>query len=271
MPRRKNTAYYITVAAVFIILEAAAAVMLGYNGTLQNTWLSKGLHGFMGTVWGGTESVKHYFSLAKENERLAMENHFLQQELRRHGLETLTESQERFWADTVGRYRYIPTEIMKMSNNRQHNYLIIRKGSEDGIEPMSGVITRQGVVGIVEAVSRHYSYATAFNNLDMAVSARLGRDGAVGTLTWDGIGSRNAILNEIPHHIEVESGDTVFTSGFSAIFPPDIPLGITGEKQIVNGSSYRIRVRLFEDFSRLRFVTVVHSIDDEEIEALENR
>ena len=37
----------------------------------------------------------------------------------------------------------------------------------------------------------------------------------------------------------------------------------------MNGSSYRINVRLFEDFRKLRFVTAVLSIDKEEIEALE--
>ena len=269
MPHRGNTIYYITVAAVFIILEAAAAVMLGYNGTLQNTWLSKGLHGFMGTIWGGTESVRHYFSLEKDNRRLAYENYMLQQELRRHSIEYRQMSDSSFFSDTAGRFRYIPAEIVKISNNRQHNYLIIDKGEEDGIQQMSGIITGQGAIGIVEAVSRHYSYAISFNNTDMAVSARLGRDGATGTLVWDGTGSRNAILNEIPHHIAVEEGDTVFTSGFSAIFPPDIPLGITGEKSLVNGSSYRISVRLFEDFRKLRFVTAVLSIEKEETEALD--
>ena len=269
MSRRGNIIYYITVAAVFIILEAAAAVMLGYNGQLQNTWLGKGLHGFMAGIWGGSESVRHYFSLGQENRRLAAENYHLRQELLRYGLEVRSGDTAR--DDTVGRYRYIPAEILKMSNNRQHNYLIIDKGAEDGIQPMSGIITGNGAVGIIEAVSRHYSYAISFNNPDMAVSARLGKDGAAGTLVWAGTGSRDAILNEIPHHIDVEEGDTVFTSGFSAIFPPDIPLGVTGEKDLVNGSFFRIRVKLFEDFRRLRFVTVVHSIDKEEIEALENK
>ena len=268
MPRRGNTAYRIIIAAVFIILEAAAVVMLAHNGTLQNTWLMKGAHGFMAAVWGGTESVRGYFSLRKENDRLAEENHALLMELQKYMRDTHL-SEKYSLSDTVGSYRFIRADIVKMSCNRQHNYLIIDKGEEDGIQQMSGIITGQGAIGIVEAVSRHYSYAISFNNTDMAVSARLGRDGATGTLVWDGTGSRNAILNEIPHHIAVEEGDTVFTSGFSAIFPPDIPLGITGEKSLVNGSSYRISVRLFEDFRKLRFVTAVLSIDKEEIEALE--
>ena len=120
--------------------------MLGYNGQLQNTWIGKGLHGFMASVWGGTEAVRHYFSLGQENRDLAMENYRLQLELRKHGLEARTGDMP--WNDTAGRFRYIPAEILKMSNNRQHNYLIIDKGSEDGIQPMSGIITGEGTVGI---------------------------------------------------------------------------------------------------------------------------
>ena len=83
MPRRGNTAYRIIIAAVFIILEAAAVVMLAHNGTLQNTWLMKGAHGFMAAVWGGTEAVRDYFSLRKENDRLAEKNHRLEKEISR--------------------------------------------------------------------------------------------------------------------------------------------------------------------------------------------
>lgn len=394
MPRKGNVISYITVAAVFIVLETAATVMVIYNGRLQNTWFMKGVHGFMSVVWGKTESIRDYFSLKKENARLAEENYTLLMELRKIAADDRTGGSDGFgtgtWADgdgsrsrssegagsdpaakvagtvgqwetgttdgrawqnglrktgttdgetwgnelrntgtmavgewengtadgearavgewkdgtatgearavrqrkdgtadgvawnagergsdaaegpdTAGRYRYIPAEIGKISNNRQHNYMIIDKGRKDGVQPMSGVITRQGAVGIIDAVSDHYSFAISFCNHDMTVSARLGREGATGTLVWTGTDTRSATLDGIPHHIAVSAGDTVFTSGFSAIFPPDIPLGTTGEKRLVNGSSFSIDVTLFEDFRRLRYVTIVSNIDKTEIEGLE--
>ena len=64
---------------------------------------------------------------------------------------------------------------------------------------------------------------------------------------------------------------TVYTSGFSSIFPPDIPLGITGASRIVNGSSYEIKVTLFEDFSALRYVMVVENLNKEELKSLEDK
>ena len=66
-----------------------------------------------------------------------------------------------------------------------------------------------------------------------------------------------------------QKGDTVFTSGYSSIFPPDIPLGTAGEAKIVNGATYDIEINLFEDFGALRYVTIVENIGKEEIEELE--
>ena len=76
-------------------------------------------------------------------------------------------------------------------------------------------------------------------------------------------------MKEIPHHVEFEKGDTVFTSGFSSIFPPDIPLGSVGEARIVNGATYEINITLFEDFGALRYVTIVENLGKEEMKELE--
>ena len=149
--------------------------------------------------------------------------------------------------------------------------MIISKGSRDGIVKGSGVITGKGAIGIIDAVGEGFAYARSFKNHEMNISARLGNQGAVGPLSWDGKSSDMAILKEIPHHMEFSPGDTVFTSGFSSIFPPDIPLGTAGEAKVVNGATYEIKVKLFEDFNSLRYVTVVENIGKDEIKRLEGK
>ena len=66
-------------------------------------------------------------------------------------------------------------------------------------------------------------------------------------------------------------GDTVYTSGFSSIFPADIPLGTTGKSKIVNGATYEIEISLLEDFSALRYVTIVDNLGKDEIKEVEDR
>ena len=243
--------------------------MLSHNGTMQNIWFSKGMHAVMGTLWGGTEQIKDYFSLRKVNESLALENHELRTRLAQY--EALEQAAEENRSDIAGGFRYTPASIMKISNNTQHNYMIIGKGSEDGVTTGSGVITGKGAIGVVDAVSSNYSYAISFKNHEMNISARLGKEGAVGPLSWDGKSRNGAILKEIPHHVEFEPGDTVFTSGYSSIFPPDIPLGTTGKSKIVNGATYEIEVTLFEDFGSTRHVTIVENLGKDEIKKLEKK
>ena len=258
-------------AAIFVLLEVAALNMLRNNGPIQDTWIAKGGQAVMGSVWGLGQTVGDYFSLKEKNDSLALENFYLRARI--EGLENIIADSIRtsgISADgTANGYRYIPATISKISNNTQHNYMIIGKGSEDGVETGDGVITGKGAVGVIDGVSRHYSYARSFQNHGMSISARIRRTGVSGPLSWDGIHSNGALLKEIPHHMEIAAGDTIFTSGFSSIFPPDIPLGVTGESRIVNGSAYEIKVRLFEDFASLRYVTIVENLGRKEINQLE--
>ena len=269
--RKSNLIYHLINAAIFIFLEIAALNMLGNNGSIQGTWISRGVQNFMGAVWGGAQSISDYFSLRKKNDVLAQENFELrlQIEQMKAAMPDFIPENIGKTGSTAGNYRYIHGEITKISNNTQHNYMIIGKGAEDGVVQGAGVITGKGAVGIVDAVSEHYSYARSFKNHEMSISARLGRSGAVGPLSWDGRSSSGAILTEIPHHVEFQPGDTVYTSGYSSIFPADIPLGTAGDATIVNGATYEIKIRLFEDFGALRHVTIVENLGSEEMKALE--
>lgn len=258
-------------AAIFILLEVAALSMLNHNSQLQRMWFSRGAQAFMGTIWGSTQSIKDYFSLRKVNDALALENQELRTRLAR--LEILAEDTRNdsisVSAGVAGHFRFTPAIITKISNNTQHNYLIIGKGSKDGITVGSGVMTGKGAIGIIDAVSENYSYARSFRNFGISISSRIGRLGSVGPMEWDGRSRNKAILKEIPHHVEFHEGDTVFTSGYSSIFPPDIPLGTIGKSRIVNGATYEINVDLFEDFGALRYVTVAENIAEEEMKRLE--
>lgn len=118
-------------------------------------------------------------------------------------------------------------------------------------------------------MSKHYSYAISFLNSDSSISARIGKDGAAGPMAWNGKGTGTALLREIPLQMRFEEGDTVYTSGFSSIFPPDIPLGRIAGSKIVNGATFEIEVKLFQDFSAVRHVCLVRNLELDEILSLE--
>jgi len=120
----------------------------------------------------------------------------------------------------------------------------------------------------VNAVSDNYSYIISLLNINQSVSAKISRLGAFGPLIWDGRSADYALLTEIPQHIKIQVGDSVVTSGFSSIFPPDIPLGTIRKSKIINGTHHEIQVKLFQDFRTLHYVNVVVSSHKEEVDKI---
>lgn len=270
MRKKSQTVLSLITAAIFILLEVAALSLLRNNGELQDIWLSRMSHKVMGTLWGGSESIRNYFSLKEQNDALASENNRLALEVARmRGEYNLAGGR----LDTLGRFagdfQFIPGTIVKMSKNKQHNYIIVNKGYEDGVRPQDGIITSKGAVGIIDAVESRYSYGLAFMNTNVSVSARIGTEGIVGPLSWDGRSTDRAILREIPLQTRFSPGDTVYTSGYSTIFPPDIPLGVIVDSNIQDGTMYELNVKLLEDHAALRYITIVDNIGRDEIIPLE--
>jgi rod shape-determining protein MreC len=67
------------------------------------------------------------------------------------------------------------------------------------------------------------------------------------------------VLSEIPQHVNLIVGDTIMTSGYSAIFPENIPLGTIEEFNLRGGNFYFAKVKLLADFKRIDNVYVVKS------------
>lgn len=237
--------------------------MMSRSSELQRSWVGSISQGFSAVFWGTGQKIGGYFSLEKQNRALAEENFLLRQKL----LES--EITEDAPAKVIKGFEYAPAEIVKMSRNRQHNYIILSKGYDDGIKEKSAIITSDGAIGIIDAVSAHFSYAYSFQNSEISISARLGKEGAVGPMVWDGHSSDGAVLREIPLQYRYSPGDTVYTSGYSAIFPPDIPLGVAQDAKIINGSTNEIRIKLFRNFTALRYVTIAHNTSLDEMEEFE--
>ena len=87
-------------------------------------------------------------------------------------------------------------------------------------------------------------------------------------------GRRNAIgwFKPMPRHSLFSLGDTIVTSGHSAVFPSGIPVGTVDDiADSHDGLSYLLRVKLFTDFARLNDVRVIAQKGQEEQLELEKQ
>lgn len=70
----------------------------------------------------------------------------------------------------------------------------------------------------------------------------------------------------------ISLGDTIVTSGHSAVFPSGIPVGTVDDiADSHDGLSYLLRVKLFTDFARLNDVRVIAQKGQEEQLELEKQ
>lgn len=255
---------------VFIALEALCLVMIANNSVVQRYRILGGIREAQASLWQKTSDIRYYFSLKKDNLALVQENEDLRRRLSLYEAREANETAPDSVVDFLpGLYTYTSADIVKSTSRKQHNYLLIDKGSRAGITEGMGVITPNGVVGIIDAVSDNYSYVVSFLNTEQSISARLIKSDHFGLLRWEGVNPHKAMLSEISLYCGAAIGDSVATSGHSSIFPPDIPVGIISKIKPVSGLYLNMEIDLFQDFTSLRHVYVVANNDREEIEQLE--
>ena len=133
-----------------------------------------------------------------------------------------------------------------------------------------GVVSTDGVVGIVQAVSDHYSRVVPVINSTFGVSCKVEDSDFVSVLKWDGQDIDHSLLTNIPKHQSLEPGRSVFTSGYSASFPSGLSIGtIVGPGKSPDDSFFAYRVKLSTRFADLKYVYVLQYENRQERTAVE--
>ncbi len=255
---------------LFILLEALCLYMVSNNGIVQRYRLIGRLREIQGFFWERYAAIDEYSSLKKTNRELAGENAILMHRLYRQKEEPYA-SQTETAGKSDPQFSFITAKVVRNTIGSTHNYLILDKGYKDGIREDMGVITSVGVIGITRAVSENYSYVLSFLNTSQQISAKIGKTETFGPLSWNPQRHGMAFLSEIPQHIQVNPMDTIYTSGYSSFYPPDIPVGVVEKSQVVNGTHLHIDVRLLQEFRSINYVMVVKNNRKEEIDSLVNK
>lgn len=256
---------------LFILLQGVSLFFVSQDSLFQRVKVAGVFMHIKSGIAEFTSDIKYYTGLKSINETLAAENIKLKNELERlNSIYSKVDSSYTMTPPSPS-FTYIPAKIIANSTNKLHNYLIIDRGKKDGISRDMGVVSPNGVVGVISSVAENYSYVISFLNINQSVSAKIAPSQAFGPLVWEGRRPDYATLTEVPYHINFMIGDTVYTSGFSTLFPPDIPLGTVRKSTVIKGSHHQIQVKLFQDFSTLHFVNVVVNNNKPEIDQIKRQ
>ena len=168
-------------------------------------------------------------------------------------------------------YDYISANLVYNTVHKAYNYIIIDKGSRDGVELDMAIFSVHGVVGFVNDVSEHFATAISILHPNARISAKLMPSNQLGTVMWQGDDPTIAYLHDIPQHVSVNIGDTVLTSGYSNVFPSDLLIGkVLDIEPNKNSIFLTIKIRLSVDMNKINTVYVVKNLYKEELDKLKS-
>jgi rod shape-determining protein MreC len=255
---------------LFILLESFSIFLVvnnnGYQKSVAFGWVSEKT----GKIQSGYNSLWEYLSLKQANKILAAENARYRSMLPSAFL--ITDSLVHSKNDTLYRQQYqmMSAEVISNTTNSSTNYMELNKGSLQGINKDMAVISSSGVVGIVVNVSQNFSWVMSLINKETRISARMKKNGQIGTIVWEGGSYRFASLKDIPTHIRLSKGDTIVSSGYSHIFPQGEIIGVVNDFNIKSGEHfYTINVKLGVDFNNVSHVYVIRNLLRDEQKKLE--
>ena len=247
---------------LFIVLELIAFIFIARFNSFHRAKLLNVRFAIVGSISKRFTNFSRYIHLKEENKNLVKENAVLYNRLP----DAFAEIELKRVPDTAinRKYTFIQARVINNSVNKQYNFITIDKGKKHGIEAEMAVVCDQGIVGQVKAVSDNFSSVVSVLNRQSFPPAKILRTGEFGYIEWPGRNYRNVVLKEIPYHAEVFMGDSIVTSGYSAIYPEGFLIGKVTESRITEGRFKELTVELSTNFKRLNHVMVVKNLYREE-------
>ena len=244
---------------IFLLVEGFSVFLLLKNNGYQANQAIKFSTKYTSLAYNYSNSFSDYLALKETNEYLVNEN---------SKLYSLLKNESEFTDLTLIKnkhYNYCPAKVINSSVSKRNNFITLNKGVKHGIKTGMGVITKQGVIGIIHSVSDNYAIAISLLHRKSAIGIQLNKNNHNGILKWKGFNYTIVNIDDFPNHIPIEVGDTISSNSHSIIFPEGVNIGeVTNIVSNKDDGFYDVSVQLFEDFNQLNYVYIIHSQAAEE-------
>ncbi|MDX6697274.1 MAG: rod shape-determining protein MreC [Solirubrobacteraceae bacterium] len=173
-------------------------------------------------------------------------------------------------SDTVAGYEPVTARVIGRSPTVWYATITVDKGSSAGVRKDQPVVSGDGLVGKVTAVTAGASQVTLLTDSTSGVSARVltpavtdAGNGITGVVQPAVGRPRDLLLEFVPRRASLRSGDTIVTAGsqssrLESLFPANLPIGVVTKADDQELSQYqRVHIRPFADLRRLDFVQIL--------------
>lgn len=275
---------------VFIFVELFCFVIMVKYNTSQGIIWANTTEIFGSDLMERRQKVTDYFSLQERADSLARVVDSLQARLANAQIMQVPLRDTFFRVtydslnsiDSVRRktirplYEFVAGKVIDNSITLANNWLVINRGKTDQIAPHMAIVSPKGIVGIVRHVSDNFSIAMSVLHSQTRITAGLPAIGAFGSLVWQGGDPTVMTLKDVSKHFQdrIKPGDPVMTSGYSVMFPKEMPVGTVASSPSPDPENPHflvVRVKLSQDMSNVSDVSIVRNLFAPEIDSLKTR
>lgn len=160
------------------------------------------------------------------------------------------------FARTNPENRYQAAAVIARDPSPFLHYVIINRGSDAGLRRGMPVVTQQGLVGRVAAVTSEAARVQLISDASSSVNVRIDPSQAQAVLS--GQLSGDLTLDMIPQEAEVQPGNLVLTSGLGGGYPANIIVGQVASIRSQDQDLFqRASIQPLVDFNKLEIVLVI--------------
>ena len=254
---------------LFLFLFAVSIFLTVQNHSFHKSRFISSANWVTGGIYSWSNGINTYLNLEEYNERLITENNQLRNIISNMN-DSISISKQLDSTSFEGDYIFRPSRVINNNFAKIDNYLTLNRGENSGIQKEFGVITSQGIVGIVDRANDKYSRVISILNSRSRINAQLSSTNHFGSLVWNGEDPNIVQLIDVPRQAPVQKGDTIITGGRSLIFPEGLPIGSIEDFTLDQTQSYyTINIKLFNDMTNIGYVYVIENINKDEIKELQ--
>jgi len=203
------------------------------------------------------ETISEIKRLKSENEKLKLKNQELLSQVANLS-EVKRENEILREALNLGLEKEFKISLAQItSKDISQDFILINKGSRDGIEENMPVITSQKIlVGKIYKVYKNYSGVMLLTNKENSFGGKIVGKETLGEVS--GEGNLKIIFDLIPQEKEISEGDVVETTVLGRVFPEGLLVGKIGKIQKSDVQSYyQAEVSPFFDLDKLETVFII--------------
>ena len=152
--------------------------------------------------------------------------------------------------------RYLAATVIGRDPSPFLEYVIINRGSDDGLRRGMPVVTQQGLIGRVAAVTADAARVQLITDPASTINVKLEPSGAQAVIRGEVSGEISLAM--IPQSAPVEIGDLILTSGLGGNYPANILIGqVTGVRRRETDLFQSASVQPVVDFNQLEIVLII--------------